>query len=107
MLTYEYICEDQDCLHEWEVEAEINDPKQTTCPKCGKETAKRLISGGSGKGIVELSGNELMDKVAADTRKLRDQAYTNENVFANLVGEGKYQSNKTDYDKQKSIRRSK
>jgi putative FmdB family regulatory protein len=45
-VTYDYICED--CKHEWEHEAKITDPALTMCPKCGKESAKRLISGGTG-----------------------------------------------------------
>lgn len=107
MLTYEYICENAECLNEWEEEAEIVDPKQTTCPKCLQETAKRLISGGSGKGIVSLEGYELLDHVQNETQKMRIKANTNENYLSNLVGENRYQSNVTSYDSQRSIRRSK
>ena len=46
MITYEYSCEP--CKHTWEEEQKINDPKITTCPKCKKETAVRLVSGGTG-----------------------------------------------------------
>jgi putative FmdB family regulatory protein len=42
-MTYDYEC--TECKHTWEVEAKITDPVETTCPKCGKEAAKRLISG--------------------------------------------------------------
>ena len=107
MLTYEYICENEECLNEWEEEAEINDPKQTTCPKCGKETAKRLISGGSGKGIMSLEGHELLEHVKNETQKMRAKCNQNENYLANMVGENRYQSNVTSYEKQRSIRRSK
>jgi putative FmdB family regulatory protein len=59
MATYEYEC--TDCGHTWEKEQKMNDPKTTTCPKCGKETAKRLISGGTsfqlkGKGWFKTGG---------------------------------------------------
>ena len=45
-MTYEYKC--VSCGHEWEEEQKITDKKITICPKCNKETAERLISGGTG-----------------------------------------------------------
>lgn len=45
-MTYDYDC--TNCGHEWEVEQKITEKPLTTCPKCGKETARRLISGGQG-----------------------------------------------------------
>lgn len=106
MLTYEYMCTNEECNHEWEHEAEINDSKLTHCPKCGQETAKRLISGGSGRGIVSLEGHELMTKVQEDTKKLKREVYSNENTFANMIGESRYQSNVQHYENQRKIRRS-
>lgn len=41
-MTYEYEC--STCKHTWESEDRISSSPQTKCPKCGKETAKRLIS---------------------------------------------------------------
>jgi putative FmdB family regulatory protein len=32
----------------WEVQQKINDKPIEKCPKCKEDTAKRLISGGSG-----------------------------------------------------------
>jgi putative FmdB family regulatory protein len=46
MPVYEYECEE--CKHLWEENQKMNDPKITICPKCKKESAKRLISGGTG-----------------------------------------------------------
>jgi len=46
MPTYEYLC--TNCKHEWEADQSIKDQPLDKCPKCGKETAKRLISGGTG-----------------------------------------------------------
>jgi putative FmdB family regulatory protein len=46
MITYEYACDN--CGHTWEEEAKISDPKTTTCPSCKENSAKRLISGGTG-----------------------------------------------------------
>lgn len=48
MATYEYECTDDLCKHKWEEEQGMSDDVITKCPECKKETAKRLISGGTG-----------------------------------------------------------
>ncbi len=45
MPTYEYVC--SECANQWEEIQKISEPALDTCPKCGKQTAKRQISGGS------------------------------------------------------------
>jgi|SRR3954471_22883827 putative FmdB family regulatory protein len=45
-MTYEYACEA--CGHQWEAEQSIKDPALKTCVSCGKNKAKRLVSGGTG-----------------------------------------------------------
>jgi putative FmdB family regulatory protein len=45
-MTYEYVC--QDCGHQWEAEQSIKDKALKECVSCGKSTAKRLVSGGTG-----------------------------------------------------------
>lgn len=45
MPTYEYLC--TDCANQWEEIQKISEPALEVCPKCGKTTAKRQISGGS------------------------------------------------------------
>lgn len=45
MPVYEYEC--KKCKHLWDLEQKINDKKITTCPKCKKKSAKRLIAGGT------------------------------------------------------------
>lgn len=45
MPTYEYVC--TDCQSHWEEVQKISDDPIQTCPKCGKSTAKRQISGGN------------------------------------------------------------
>lgn len=45
-MTYEYKC--KLCGHEWTADQRISDQPLTVCPKCEKEGAKRLISGGTG-----------------------------------------------------------
>lgn len=44
MPTYDYICENDKCKNEWEVDQKMKDPKITECPKCKELKAKRLIS---------------------------------------------------------------
>lgn len=46
MPTYEYEC--TSCKHQWEKDQSIKDPPVKKCPKCKKNTAKRLVSGGCG-----------------------------------------------------------
>ena len=45
MPTYEYECKEASCKHEWEeVHSMKRDPTKS-CPKCQRESARRLISG--------------------------------------------------------------
>ena len=46
MPTYEYGC--TACGSEWEELQRITEPPIEVCPKCGKNTAHRLISAGTG-----------------------------------------------------------
>lgn len=46
MPTYEYLC--TKCKHEWELEQKITEKAVEICPECKEETAKRLVSGGTG-----------------------------------------------------------
>ena len=105
MPTYEYQCED--CKHEWEDFVSMSAPLPEVCPSChAKGKTQKLISLGS-KGIVELYGQDLVDKIKGDAQKMKQEAAKNENVYANLLGEEKYQSLQTKMDQQKRIRRSK
>ncbi|MBN9165691.1 MAG: hypothetical protein BGO98_45705 [Myxococcales bacterium 68-20] len=45
MPTYEYVC--TDCANQWEEIQKISENPIEVCPKCGKSTAKRQISGGN------------------------------------------------------------
>jgi putative FmdB family regulatory protein len=45
MPTYEYVC--TDCQNQWEEVQKISEDPLQDCPKCGKPTAKRQISGGN------------------------------------------------------------
>lgn len=45
-MTYEYVC--TECQHAWEAEQSISAAPLKTCPECGKDSAKRQVSGGAG-----------------------------------------------------------
>ena len=45
-MVYEYAC--VECQHEWEAEQRITEDPLRQCPACGKNTAKRLVTGGAG-----------------------------------------------------------
>jgi putative FmdB family regulatory protein len=43
--TYEYVC--SECKNAWEEIQKISEAPVEVCPKCGKSSAKRQISGGT------------------------------------------------------------
>lgn len=51
-MTYEYTC--TNCGHNWEEDQKITADRITKCPNCQQETAKRLVSGGTG---FQLTGD--------------------------------------------------
>jgi putative FmdB family regulatory protein len=107
MPIYEFLCNEDECKHEWEVHQSMSAPNPEECPKChSKEKIKKLISLGS-KGIVELYGNELVAKVKEDAKKLKQDAAKDEKLYSNLLGETRYEQLQTKMDQQKTIRRSK
>ncbi len=106
MPTYEFLHDVEGCKHEWEDFRSITAPDPTSCPKCGAEgNIIHLVSGGSGKGTVELYGQELVDKLKGDAQKIKQEAAKNENVYANLLGDDKYQALQSRMDQQKRERR--
>lgn len=58
MPTYEYKC--NKCGHEFEIFQSIKDSPLKKCPECGKNSLKKLISGGAGL-IFKGSGFYLTD----------------------------------------------
>lgn len=100
MPTYEHQC--TTCQHIWEDYYSIKAEPPKVCPKteCGAETVIRLISLGS-KGVVELTGQELVDKLKGDAQQLKKDAAKSEKVYANLLGEDKYQSLQNRMDQQR------
>ena len=100
MPTYEHVCENGNCNHEWEEEYGIKDPIPSICPSCLTQgSVKRLISGGSGRGIVELTGYDLKVKLKQDGLSLKREALRNDNLKANLVGETTFQQNTKTYER--------
>ncbi len=102
MPTYEHRCDT--CAHEWEAEYSIKADPPKQCPKCQAETVTRLISGAT-KGVVELYGQELVDKIKSDAQKEKARAAKDEKVYANLLGEDRYQSLQKQMDQRKRERR--
>ena len=101
MPTYEHLC--NTCKHEWEdVYSIVKDPPKE-CPACKAETVTRLCSLGA-KGVVELTGQELVDKTKDDIRKLKTEMHKSDKVYANMLGDDKYHALQTKMDKQKRER---
>lgn len=102
MPTYEFLHQVDECKHEWEEYLSIVAPDPEECPKCKvKGNILRLISGGSGKGMVELTGHELIDKVKSDTQKLKKDITKSDKLYSNLIGESKYHELQTKLDRRR------
>lgn len=99
MPTYEHIC--TACQNEWEDFYSIKTDPPKVCPKCNQETAQRVISGGSGRGVVPLTGHDLADKLKGDAAKLQRDAAKDEKIYSNLMGESKYQQLQSQMDRRR------
>lgn len=100
MPDYEHQCINEKCKHEWEDTYSIHVAPPTECPKCYQQTAKRVISLG-GKGIVELTGHELVSKLKSDAKQIQKDAAKSEKVYSNLLGESRYHDLQTRMDRRK------
>ena len=98
MPTYMHECQEEDCKHCFEEFYWMYEEPPTKCPKCGRDTLKRVIGYGSA-GVVELTGHELVQKLREDGKKMAKEASKSENLYANLLGESKYQSLTNSFDK--------
>jgi len=99
MPTYEHTCHNPECKNEWEDIYSIKTDPPKVCPKCNQETAQRVISGGSGKGIVNLTGQDLTDKLKSDASQIQREAARDEKKYANLLGESRYSEMQTKMDR--------
>src|SRR5580704_17149742 len=95
MPTYLYCCEKNDnqefeCFHSIKIELE----ECEVCKEKGMEQhkPKRLISGGSGRGIVELNLVDLKQKIKQDSMEVKKDIYSNEKAYANVLGDYNYQN---------------
>lgn len=75
------------------------------CPKCKNENdidtkIERLINCVS-KGVVELTGQELINKLKQDAKNLQKDAANSEKIYSNLLGESNYQSLQNKLDQRK------
>lgn len=98
MPDYDHVCLNEECKNEWEASYSIKAEPPKVCPKCGKETAKRLISSGP-RGVVELAGQELVDKIKADAQQMKREASRDAKKYANLIGEERYHQIQTQMDR--------
>ena len=101
MPTYLYKCPTHG---EFEEEHSIK-IKLEFCPKCNTDGTpdvkiERLINCVT-KGVVELGGNELVEKIRADAKTLAKDAAKSEKVYANLLGEAKYESMQNQMDQRR------
>lgn len=97
MPTYPHIC--HACNFEWEEIYGMTADPPTICPNCKKEgQVERLIAGGCGEAIITLTGYELNEKLKKDAADFKKQAYKDEKLMANLVGEEKYHRNEIQRD---------
>lgn len=88
------------CDKEFEDYYSIKSDPPTQCPFCKTEgSVKRLIYGGSGRGIVEVYGHELKEKLVADGAQIRKEVYASETKYANIIGEARYNSIQTRMDR--------
>jgi len=100
MPTYDHICKNKECNYEWEDSYSIKLDPPKICPKCNQETAERLISCMS-RGVVELTGHELTEKIKSDVKQLKKDMGKSEKIYSNLLGESKYESLQRQIDKKK------
>ena len=77
----------------------------TECPKCKKEgkepqQLKRLIASAT-PGKVELQGQDLVDHIKSDAKRIQKEASKSDVKYANLIGESRYQQIQTQMDKRR------
>ena len=106
MPTYLYLCKVNNVEFE-----EVHSIKIVLeeCPICKEKNLEQhvpspQISGGSGRGIVELSTSEIIAKTKEDARKFQKEVYSNEKTYANFIGEAKYESIQQGLDRGKRNR---
>lgn len=100
MPIYEYEC----LKHGIFEEIHGIDEKLELCPMCLEEGVEQKIEkiiSLCGKGVVELYGQELVNKLKSDAKQIQKDAAKDEKKYASLLGENKYQKLQTKMDKRK------
>jgi len=100
MPTYYHQCKNKECAHEWEDWYSLSTEPPKVCPKCNQETAERVISFAT-PGTVELTGQDLVDKIKSDTKQLKKDMGKSDKIYANMLGDDRYHQLQTKMDKQK------
>ena len=96
MPTYEHKCFAENCGYKWDEIYPMSAKPPIKCPSCEKEGyVQRLISGGSGRGIVRLTGGDLRAQLMSDAGKARERARTDEKFRASIIGEQNYHDQQT------------
>lgn len=101
MPTYLYLCQEHG---EFEEEHSIK-IKLEFCPKCAEEgkpdvKIERLINCVT-KGVVELVGQDLVDKVKSDIKDFKKEIHGSAKAYANVLGEARYHDLQTKLDRRK------
>ena len=94
MPIYEYECTNPDCQmydNKWEEFQFISEEAITICKHCKTHSAVKALSLPA-LGLVELTGQDYIKKMQNDVKSLSQKAASDENTYANLLGEDKYQS---------------
>lgn len=97
MPIYTYECTNQECNHTWDDFIQSNESDPDVCPKCGKNTVQKVFVYVQSR-RVELYGRELFNKLRADGKQMQKDAAKSEKVYANMLGEDRYQSIQTLFD---------
>ena len=99
MPSYLYKCENPNCVGEFEEFHSIrDDAKLKFCPICEKEgrgaenPVERLVCGGSGRGIVELTTAEFKASLPAEQQKILNRGGRDLDFADNLLGGNKINS---------------
>lgn len=100
MPDYDHQCQNKECAYEWEESYSIMADPPKVCPKCNQETAKRVISSAP-RGVVELAGQELIDHLKSDAKKMQREASKDAKKYANLIGEDRYHQIQTQMDRRR------
>jgi len=101
MPTYLYECQVHGEFEEYHSMSKMLE----VCPKCQEaglepQKLKQLINCSS-KGVVELTGHELIQKTKEDAQKFKKEVYSSEKLYANVLSENNYQNLQTQIDKNK------